>query len=570
MRKVRRQFACVGFFSLIVNLLTLTTSLYMLQLFDRVLASQSIDTLVYLTLIAVLALMFQSVLEAVRGLVLGRTGGWIERIVGPETLERGLEGRLRGAAGAMDGLRDLGVCRSFLGSPAMMSLYDLPWVPIYMAVAFLFHPLIGWIATAGTVLLFVSTLANGWLTDARLRRANAGAVALHRQTDAVARNAEIIDSMGMVPAVLRRWQNQAALLAADQQYAGDVAAILLAVIRFLRVAVQVACLGAGAWLVLQNEITGGAMIAASIIMGRALAPVEQTSATWKQLLAARQSWQRLKAHLAQPPLRPPGIPLPEPEGRLAVERLTYAFPGSRLPMIKGITFGLEPGESLAVLGPSAAGKTTLLRLLIGVLEPTTGAARLDGANLFAWLRDDLGRHVGYLPQDVELFDGTVFTNIARMDEAAPDEVIEAARLAGCHEMILRLPNGYETQIGEAGALLSGGQRQRIALARALFRQPRFVVLDEPNANLDTEGELALVRALALLKARRATTILVTHRPSLVQTVDKALVMRDGAIEAFGPREEVMKHLIRPVTGSPPPTASSPLPARAAVPAGVEA
>lgn len=549
LRRCRQQFVGVGLFSLAVNLLTLTTALYMMQLFDRVLASRSMDTLLYLSLVAVLALTFQGVLEAARALVLSRTSAWIEHVVGPEAVARGLEARLRGARYGMEGLRDLATCRGFLGSPAMMSLYDLPWVPIYLAVAFLFHPMIGWIAAGGAVVLFTLTLLTHWLSAAHLKRANSDAMSLNRHTEAVARNAEVIDSMGMVPAILRRWQAQVVLMAADQQRAADVASILLAISKFVRVLIQVACLGVGAYLALQNEITGGAMVAASIIMGRALAPVEQIIGTWKQFTAARQSYRRLELHLAQARLRPAGIPLPEPDGRLTVDRITYAFAGSRVSMIKGITFALEPGESLAVLGPSAAGKTTLARLLIGATEPSVGAVRLDGANVFSWPREDLGRHLGYLPQDVELFDGTVFANIARFDDAEPAEVIAAAQLAGCHEMILRLANGYETEIGDGGALLSGGQRQLVGLARALFRNPRLVVLDEPNANMDTDGEMALMHALENLKARQATVVMITHRPSLVQSVDKVLVMRDGIAESFGPRDEVMKRLIKPVARS---------------------
>ncbi|TWT13898.1 type I secretion system permease/ATPase [Reyranella sp. CPCC 100927] len=560
LRRCRQQFVGVGLFSLAVNLLTLTTALYMMQLFDRVLASRSLDTLLYLSLVAALAVGFQGALEAARTLVLSRTSAWIEHVVGPEVFERGLEARLRGGRYGMEGLRDLATCRGFLSSPAMMSLYDLPWVPIYLAVAFLFHPIIGWIAAGGVAVLFTLTLLTNRLSGAHLKRANSDAMHLNRHTEAVSRNAEVIDSMGMVPAIKRHWQAQVALMAADQQRAADITGILLAISKFMRVLIQIACLGAGAYLALQNEITGGAMVAASIIMGRALAPVEQVIGTWKQFTAARQGYRRLTLHLGLARLRPAGIPLPEPDGRLAIDRVTYAFAGSRVSMIKGITFTLEPGESLAVLGPSAAGKTTLARLLVGAMEPSVGAVRLDGANVFAWPHEDLGRHLGYLPQDVELFDGTVLANIARFDDAEPAEVIAAAQLAGCHDMILRLPNGYETEIGEGGAMLSGGQRQLVGLARALFRNPRLVVLDEPNANMDTEGEMALMHALENLKARQATVIMITHRPSLVQSVDKVLVMRDGTAESFGPRDEVMKRLIQPVARP----ASAPVPSRVAL------
>lgn len=547
LRHCRWQFAGAGLFSLFVNVLTLTTALYMMQIFDRVLTSHSLETLLYLSLIVGLALVFQGVLEASRALVLSRAAAWIEGVVGPESFMRGLEVRLRGYRFGMESLRDIAMCRDFLSGPAMLMLYDLPWVPIYLVFAFLLHPVIGWVSLVGALILFGLAALNDWLTSRYLQRAASEALGLQRRTEAISRNAEVIDSMGMMPAVTRQWERDGSSAATDRQRAMDTAGILLAVSRFLRVAIQAACQGVGAYLALQNEITGGAMVAGSIIMGRALAPMEQMIATWKQLIAARQSYTRLKHHLSQPRLRPAGIPLPDPRGCLAVEQVSYGFPGSRSALIKGMTFRLEPGESLAVLGPSAAGKTTLVRLLIGITEPAIGAVRLDGANVFRWPREDLGRHLGYLPQDVELFEGTVFANIARFNEAEPAEVVAAAQLAGCHDMILRLPNGYETDIGEGGTFLSGGQKQLVALARALFRSPRLVVLDEPNANMDLEGERALMQALRALKARAATVILVTHQLRLVQSVDKMLIMRDGAIEIFGPREEVLRHPVKPVS-----------------------
>jgi ATP-binding cassette subfamily C protein/ATP-binding cassette subfamily C protein EexD len=359
--------------------------------------------------------------------------------------------------------------------------------------------------------------------------------------------------MGMLPAVIGHWRQSVSAMATPQQRAMDRAAVLLAATKFFRLAVQIAILGVGAYLVLLQEITSGASIAGSIIMGRALAPVEQMIGGWKQLVQARQSFRRLEAFMQQPRIRPAGLPLPEPEGRLAVERVSYAFPGQGVAMIKGVNFALSPGESLAVIGPSAAGKTTLIRLITGTLPPAAGNVRLDGADVFQWMREDFGRHVGYLPQDVELFDGTVFSNIARMGEAEPEEVYEAAKLAGCHEMILRMPNGYETQIGEGGLYLSGGQRQLVGLARAMFGRPKLVVLDEPNSNLDGDSEAALMRALEQLKAHRTTVVLVSHRPTLVQGVDKVLLLKDGAMEMFGPRAEVLKRLMqapRPATDQP--------------------
>jgi len=541
----RSQFIAVGIFSGVVNTLQLTVSLYMMQVFDRVLSTRNLDTLLYLTLIAIAAIGLLALLEAVRSQIMQRIGHWIEQHVAPEGFVRALEAQLRGRPYRTEALRDLAVCRSYISSPGALALYDVPWVPIYLLVIFILNPLLGALALAGAVLLFGLTLVNEFSTAKLLRQANTASLANQRRADAVSRNAEVIDSMGMQPAIMARWHAGIAEMMPPMTRAADRAAILLSVTKFFRLAVQVAILGVGAYLVLQQEMTSGGSIAGSIIMGRALAPVEQLIGGWKQLVQARQSWRRLATFLAMPRIRPPGIPLPEPTGRLAVERLTYAFPGQGSATIKGVHFALEPGESLAIIGPSAAGKTTLIRLLIGTLQPVSGNVRLDGADVFTWLREDFGRHVGYLPQDVELFDGTVFDNIARMGPAETEQVFEAARLAGCHDLILRLPQGYETVIGDGGQHLSGGQRQLVGLARAMFRRPKFVVLDEPNSNLDGDAEQALLGALRDMKDGGATVILVSHRPVLVQGVDKVLLLRDGVMEMFGPRTEVLKKLMQP-------------------------
>ena len=541
----RRQFWLVGAFSGVVNLLQLTVSLYMMQVFDRVLATRNTDTLLYLTLVAIFALTILAMLEACRSVVMQRIAAWVEQRVAPESFVRAIEGQLRGGNYRMEALRDLAMCRGFLGSPGMLALFDLPWVPIYIAVVFMLHPVLGWIALGGAALLFLLTLTNEALTAKALQTAGVAAMQGQRRAEAVARNAEVIDSMGMMPAVLGRWRTAFNNGQAPQESAADRAAIILALIKFFRLTIQLAVLGVGAYLVLQQQMTAGASIAASIIMGRALAPVEQVVGSWKQLVQARSALRRLRVFLTLPRLRPPGLPMPVPEGALSVERVSFNFPGQNVSMIKGVTFGLGAGESLAIIGPSAAGKTTLLRMIIGTVPPSMGHVRLDGADVFLWQREDFGRHLGYLPQDVELFEGTVFDNIARLSEATPEAVFEAAKIAGCHEMILRLPAGYETEIGEAGTHLSGGQRQLLGLARALFGSPKLVVLDEPNSNLDGDSEAALARALQTLKARNVTVVLVSHRPALVQEVDKVLVLKDGAAELFGPRAEVLKRLSAP-------------------------
>ena len=559
LKACRTQFILVGVFSGVVNLLQLTTSVYMMQVFDRVLATRVLDTLLYLSIIAIVAVAVLSVLEAVRGKVMQRIGTWVEHRVAPEGFVRALESTLRGRPYRMEALRDLAVCRGYLGSPGALSLYDVPWVPVYIAVIFMLHPVMGFIALGGAMVLFGLTLASELSTSTLLKEANTAAMSSQRRADAISRNAEVIDSMGMLPSVIGRWRESVAATTAPQQRAADRAAVLVAATKFFRLGVQIAILGVGAYLVLQQELTSGASIAGSIIMGRALAPVEQMIGGWKQLVQARQSLRRLQSFLALPRLRPPGLPLPEPTGKLSVERVSYAFPGHGVAMIKGVNFALAPGESLAIIGPSAAGKTTLIRLLIGTLPASAGTVRLDGADVYQWMREDFGRHVGYLPQDVELFDGTVFRNIARMAEAAPEAVYEAAQLAGCHDMILRLPNGYETEIGDSGQYLSGGQRQLIGLARAMFGRPKLVVLDEPNSNLDGDSEAALTQALERLKAQDTTVVLVSHRPTLVQGVDKVLLLKDGAVEMFGPRAEVLKRLMTPPRPADAPAGPAPMP-----------
>ena len=544
----RRYFIAVGLFSGVINLLQLTTSIYMMQVFDRVMSTRVLDTLAYLSLLAVFAILVLAVLEAVRGQILQRVGTWIEQRVAPDAFVRAIEGALAGGTFRMEALRDLGVCRGFLASPTMLSLYDVPWVPIYIGFIFLLHPLMGWMALGGALLLFALTVTTELTTSRLLKDVNTAATTSQRCAEAIARNAEVIDSMGMQAAVIDRWRESVAAMTQPQKRASDRAVMMVAATKFLRLAVQIAVLGIGAYLVLQQELTAGASIAGSIIMGRALGPVEQMIGGWKQLVQGRQSFRRLQAFLSLPRLRPTGLPLPAPTGHLRVDHVSYAFPGQGAALIKGVNFTLQPGETLAIIGPSAAGKTTLIRMLVGTLKPSAGTVRLDGADVFSWLREDFGRHVGYLPQDVALFDGSIFRNIARMGDAEPDAVYDAAKRAGCHEMILGLPLGYDTEITDGGRALSGGQRQLIGLARAMFGRPRFLVLDEPNSNMDGDGEAGLARALKELTSEGSTVVLVSHRPSLMQVVDRIMVLRHGAMDLFGPRAEVLKRLMtaRPV------------------------
>jgi len=549
MAACRLQFAAVGGFSLVVNLLQLTVSLYMMQVFDRVLASRSLDTLLWLTAIAVAAIGLLALLDASRARIMQRIGTWTEAQVAPEGFARALESTLRGKPYRMEALRDLGVCRAWISGPGALSLYDVPWVPIYLGVIFLLHPVLGFIATGGAVVLFGLILVSELVTADPLKKANVASMAAQKRADAISRNAEVMDAMGMGPTMISQWQASVNEAAPLQQKAADRAGLLLGITRFVRLAIQIAVLGVGAYLVLKQQMTSGASIAGSIIMGRALAPVEQMIGGWKGLVQARQSKARLKAFLSQPRIRPETDPLPAPEGKVTAERITWGLSGQATAIIRGVSFSLDAGDRLAIIGPSASGKTTLLRLVAGILAPAAGAVRLDGADISTWAREDVGRYIGYLPQDVELFEGTVSQNIGRMNpDALPEDIHAAAIMAGCHEAILRLPQGYETPLGEAGAGLSGGQKQMVGLARALYGRPRLIVLDEPDSSLDGEAESRLLAGLARMKESGATVVLVSHRPTLVRGVDKILVLKDGAVEAFGSRDEILKRMMpqRPV------------------------
>jgi PrtD family type I secretion system ABC transporter len=548
----RGGFVAVVVFSLFINVLMLTAPLYMLQIFDRVIASRSEDTLLYLTLIAGVALLTLAALEITRSRIMVGLSSWLDKQLSGTVLE-GSIGLSVAAAGApsIQGLRDLSTFRTFLAGPGMFPILDAPWTPIFIAVIFLMHPVLGWLALGGAIILFCLALANEVTTRDLLRRSGGVSITALRQAESAVRNAHVIEAMGMMPNLVKRWHSKNAEMLDFQARASTRAGAFTATSRFIRQGLQIGMLAAGAWLALGGEITAGMMIAAAILMSRALAPVEQAIGSWKSAIAAREAYQRVRDQLAATPVRGEEMPLPRPEGQLAVEGVTYFHPGAAEATLRGVSFRLEPGEVLGLIGPTAAGKTTLAALLVGIAKPRVGHVRLDGADMADWASEDLGRHIGYLPQDIELFAGTVRDNIARMGEADPESVISAAQLAGVHEMILQLPNAYETEIGEAGVALSGGQRQRIALARSVFGHPRFVVLDEPNASLDAAGEEALINAIVTLKKRGTTLVVITHRPSILRHVDKALVLRTGTVEAFGPPSEVLPTVTRaqPPTGA---------------------
>jgi PrtD family type I secretion system ABC transporter len=543
LREARRGLAVVAALSLFLNLLVLVSPLYMFQVFDRVLPSGHVETLVALTVVAGFALLVLGLLEVIRHQALVRISTWLDRRVSEPVLAASVGEALAGRAIGAQPLRDLAQLRGFISSESVLPILDAPWTLAFIAVIWLLHPWLGVLALLGTVLLFALALGSEIVMRTPLGEANERWMAAQRRSETALRNAEVVHAMGMLPALLRRWHadNDRAL---DQHaQASDRGAAIVGMAKFLRLFIQVGILGLGAYLVVGGKLTAGGMIAGSILLSRALAPVEQAIGAWKNLVAARASHGRLQALLRRHLEAAPALRLPLPEGRVSVERLVFAPPGSDRPILKHLEFELVAGDVLAVVGPSGSGKSTLCRLIAGIWAPASGHVRLDGAEVHTWDRADFGRHVGYLPQDVELFAGTVRDNIARMADAPDEAVIEAARLAGAHDMILRLRDGYATEIGAQGGVLSGGQRQWIGLARAMFGKPRLVVLDEPNASLDQAGEAALIDAIGRLKARGTTVILVAHRPSLLVHVDKLLVLREGAGVLFGPRDEVLPRLM---------------------------
>lgn len=534
-----------GLFSLVINLLMLTGPLYMMLVYDRVLTSQSESTLISLSLLIAGLFVIMGLLSSVRSKILVRIGSRInlrlsERVFGAQIKKAASQG-----AKGLDGVRDLQTLREFLSGPGPATLFDAPWTPVYIAVIFLLDPLLGWVATGGAIVLLVIALLNEVMTRKNLAKATR---VLAESNEIVAdgrNNAEVLSSMHMLPGIYRRWQKLQHAALELQNKASDRSASLSSMSRTLRLMLQSAILGTGAYLAINGVISPGTMIAASLIMGRGLAPIEQAIGSWRHFIAARGAYRRTKQLLDDIPAEEQRTQLPSPQGKLSVEKLFAGIPGKEgnQLILSNISFHLNSGEALAVIGPSASGKSTLARLLVGAWPPDHGHVRLDSADLWQWDREQLGRYIGYLPQDVELFNGTVLENIARFDEEAEDSsVVAAAMSAGAHEMILALPDGYNTVIGTGGRLLSGGQRQRIALARALYGDPALVVLDEPNASLDAVGEEALSQTIQRMKARGQTVVVIAHRPSAVTQADKVLVLDGGKVAAFGPKAEVFAAL----------------------------
>ncbi|MBM7062097.1 type I secretion system permease/ATPase [Pseudomonas sp. UL073] len=557
--RLRRTFYSLAAFSGVINILMLTPAVYMLQVYDRALVSRNVTTLTMLTILVIGLFLLMSLLEMLRSRVLIRVGNRLDMDLNRRVFTAAFERNLsRSGGNPAQALQDLSQVRQFLTGNGLFAFFDAPWTPIYLLVAYLIHPLLGLVTLIGSLILVALAYLTERVTQKPLAEANQAAIASGTYANNNLRNAEVIEAMGMLPAIGKRWYQSHLRILEMQTLASDRAASISSTSRFVRITLQSLILGAGALLAIEGKITPGMMIACSILTGRALAPVEQVIASWKQLLGCRTSWARLNDMLQEYPRRPPSMSLERPLGMLSVENAFAGAPGTDITILRGVSFNIAPGESLGIIGPSASGKSTLARLLVGVWPTHGGKVRLDGADVFTWNKGELGPWLGYLPQDVELFEGSIAENIARFGEIDSEAVIRAAKQAGVHEMILHFPHGYDTRLGVDGSPLSGGQKQRIALARAMYGDPALIVLDEPNANLDDVGEKALVDALSELKSRGATVVLISHRPNVLGTVDKVLMLRDGSVQMFGSREEIFTALRKASvlsTGTPPPLAS---------------
>jgi ATP-binding cassette subfamily C protein len=555
LRACRGAFLGVGVMSCIINLLYLTGSIFMLEVYDRVLPSRSVPTLVGLIILASFLYIAQGVLDMIRGRILGRIGTALDEALNERVFETVV--RLPLLIGSrnegLQPLRDLDNVRGFLGGMGPSAFFDLPWLPLYLAICFAFHVMIGVTALVGAIILVSLTLVTEYLSRQPAREAMGLAARRNDLAAASRRNAEVMVAMGMFGRLTQRWGQANEKYLEGNQRASDIAGGLGAVAKVLRMMLQSAVLGVGAYLVIHQEATAGIIIAGSILSARALAPVDLAIAHWRSFVAARQSWQRLTHLLDQMPVRPVPTLLQTPSSQLAVEGISIVAPGDQKVIVQDVSFVLSAGHGLGVIGPSGSGKSSLIRALVGVWQPFRGKVRLDGAALDQWSSDMLGRHIGYLPQDVELFTGTVAQNICRFDsEAKSDDIIAAAKEAGVHDMIIKMRDGYNTQVGEQGAALSAGQAQRVALARAVYGDPFLIVLDEPNSNLDTEGDEALTRAVRGARERGAVVVVVAHRPIGIEAVDQILVLKDGRMQAFGPKEQVLAQVLQPRVAAPTP------------------
>lgn len=536
----KKSFIMVGLFSMFINILMLVPPLYMLQLYDRVLGSRSQDTLIMLTLIVVVLFITMGLLEVVRSRVLVRVGNKLDSMLSQRIFDSlfELERKAPGRSSSMP-LNDLTQVRQFMTGNGLFAFFDAPWMPIYIIVLFIFHPAFGFFAIFAAIVLVGITIANEYSTKDKLAEANNLSRASTIYVDSNIRNAEVVNAMGMRNNISKVWADKYYGFLNAQNIASDSAGVWSNLSKSLRVMFQSLILGLGAYLAINMEVTPGMMIAASIIMGRALAPLDLIIGSWKGFSSARSSYERIEGLLNDFPKDKEYMQLPAPKGEITLENVVVIPPSGTVPSLKGISMRIEKGDVVGIIGPSAAGKSSLARVMLGLWPLTNGVARIDKADISQWNREDLGQYVGYLPQDIELFEGTVSQNIARFGEVEPEKVVEAATKAGVHEMILKLPEGYDTKIGPGGASLSGGQRQRIGLARALYNNPVFIVLDEPNSNLDDVGEAALVEAIKTLRAGGTTVVIITHRTNVLQATNKLALINNGVLELYGNTNDVL-------------------------------
>ena len=545
LKDARAYFGFAALFSAAINLLLLLPIIYMLQVYDRVLSSGSLSTLAMLTMLTVCLLMAMGGFEWVRSSIM---------IAASNRLETSLRGRVADAtfrrallSGGMisnsQPLSDLALLRQYLTGPGLFAFFDTPWVPIYILVMFLFHPWFGVAALIAVLVMLGLTYGNERATNEKLQEANKLNGVVTNSVNGNLRNAEVIAAMGMASDIRARHEVVASQVMSLQSEASRRSGIITSTTKTFRIITQSSMLGLGALLALQQEISPGMMIAGALLLGRALAPIDQMVGAWRGFSVARAQYARLGELLERVPPEPESMSLPAPEGRLTAEQIVVVPPGGDTPVVKGVSLELLPGEALGMVGPSASGKSSLARALLGIWPVRAGTVRLDGADVSSWDRKELGPYIGYLPQDIELFDGTVAENICRFGEADAEMVVEAARMAGVHDLILHLPQGYDTEIGASGGILSGGQSQRIALARAVYGNPRLIVLDEPNSNLDDQGERELVEGVQRLKAAGASVVIISHRTLILQSVDKMLVLKDGVQLQYGPRDEVLSKLM---------------------------
>ncbi|MQU54729.1 type I secretion system permease/ATPase [Pseudomonas sp. FSL R10-1339] len=541
LKACRESFLSVGFFSFFINALMLVPTFYMLQVYGRVITSGSLTTLSMLTLIMTGLVITLGCLEWTRSRIMVRVSNRLDMLLSRQVYKASFKRALE--SGGMDAsaqpLNDLTGLRQFLSGNGLFAFFDAPWLPIYIAVMFMFHPWFGWVATGSALLLLLLAFVNERLTGPTLAQANKEHIGASLYTTKNLRNAEVIESMGMLETLMDRWWTRQKNVLLLQSRASDKGAMISTLSRSFRILVQSLILGLGAYLAVDHQVGAGLVFAGSVLLGRALAPIDLIIGSWKGFIAARSQYARLNAILASQQAQPERMSLPAPKGDVQVENLTVAAPGSNIAIIKNISFSVPAGCVVGIIGPSAAGKSTLARALLGIWAPLQGVVRLDGADISAWDKHELGPHIGYLPQDIELFEGSVSDNIARFTRVDSEKVILAATTAGVHDMILLLPDGYDTVIGGDGVVLSGGQRQRIGLARALYGSPRLIILDEPNSNLDEVGDRALIAALHRIRLSGATLFVITHRTNIVSQLDRLMVMSNGGLSLFGPRELVL-------------------------------